>query len=128
MFSPSRLRALILVAFLALAPSAVSTPPSSSLRDYRWKNRIVHLVAPAADDPQYQAQAVALMAAFEGLLDRDIIVRCDLNAPTFEFTLIGKDGGKKLTRRDVVSAEELFAIIDAMPMRREEVRDQARPE
>jgi hypothetical protein len=37
--------------------------------------------------------------------------------------LIGKDGGEKLRRTTPLSPEELFAIVDAMPMRRAEMRE-----
>jgi hypothetical protein len=35
---------------------------------------------------------------------------------------IGKDGGDKLTSASPLDAARLFATIDAMPMRREEMR------
>lgn len=38
------------------------------------------------------------------------------------FYLIGKDGGIKLASRTFPALRELFATIDAMPMRREEMR------
>lgn len=38
------------------------------------------------------------------------------------FYLIGKDGGFKMTRRAFPSLRELFGTIDAMPMRRDEMR------
>lgn len=43
--------------------------------------------------------------------------------PTGEFTiiLIGKDGGEKLRQHTPITAEKLNAMIDAMPMRREEM-------
>jgi hypothetical protein len=47
-----------------------------------------------------------------------------LNAnEAFEIILIGLDGGIKLRKNDIVSREELFSIIDAMPMRRNEMRN-----
>lgn len=39
----------------------------------------------------------------------------------FTFLLIGRDGGEKLRSSDVVTAEKLFSLIDAMPMRQNEV-------
>ena len=38
--------------------------------------------------------------------------------------LIGKDGGVKLRDEAMVSNEDLFALIDSMPMRRQEMREQ----
>ena len=40
--------------------------------------------------------------------------------------LIGKDGGIKLNRQDQTRLEDLFALIDAMPMRQEEMRQKKR--
>jgi hypothetical protein len=45
-----------------------------------------------------------------------------------EFTvlLIGKDGGEKFRSNQPISAEKLFGLIDAMPMRRQEMRGLSR--
>ena len=40
----------------------------------------------------------------------------------FEVVLVGKDGGVKERRKAVFETEELFGIIDAMPMRMREMR------
>ena len=37
--------------------------------------------------------------------------------------LIGKDGGVKLRSTEPVSTDELFALIDSMPMRRREMEE-----
>lgn len=41
----------------------------------------------------------------------------------FTFILIGRDGGEKHRADRVVPAKELFGKIDAMPMRKNEVRE-----
>ncbi|MEO0341702.1 MAG: DUF4174 domain-containing protein, partial [Bacteroidota bacterium] len=41
---------------------------------------------------------------------------------SFLFILIGKDGGVKLRSTSVVPLDDLFALIDGMPMRRAEIR------
>lgn len=46
--------------------------------------------------------------------------RCSEGQPSI--SLIGKDGGVKARWDKAVSNEDLFAIIDAMPMRRSEMR------
>lgn len=43
----------------------------------------------------------------------------------FTFVLIGRDGGEKLRSAEVVSAEKLFGLIDAMPMRKNEIKEKA---
>ncbi|MCA0931770.1 DUF4174 domain-containing protein [Lutimonas saemankumensis] len=39
----------------------------------------------------------------------------------FEVVLIGLDGGVKLRQTEVLSKEDLYGIVDAMPMRRSEL-------
>ncbi len=50
-------------------------------------------------------------------------------APSDSFTLIliGKDGGEKYRSQQQTPAQELFALIDAMPMRQSEMRRGKRP-
>jgi len=43
-------------------------------------------------------------------------------AKPFTFILIGKDGGEKYRSEKLVPIRELFGLIDAMPMRRSEVK------
>jgi hypothetical protein len=40
----------------------------------------------------------------------------------FGVVLVGKDGGVKLRRESPITVTELFQVIDAMPMRRQEMR------
>lgn len=44
----------------------------------------------------------------------------------FTVLLIGKDGGEKLRSRSPISPEKLNAVIDAMPMRKDEMRNPPR--
>lgn len=48
--------------------------------------------------------------------------RFDIPQNRFTVALIGLDGGVKKTWFSPVSSERLFAVIDAMPMRQEEIR------
>ena len=48
--------------------------------------------------------------------------RYHVTASQFRVLLIGKDGGVKLDRTEPVDTVELFATIDAMPMRKDEMR------
>ncbi len=41
---------------------------------------------------------------------------------SFEFILVGKDGGEKLRADTVVGMQQLFSVIDAMPMRKDEMK------
>ena len=46
----------------------------------------------------------------------------DLTPKAFALILLGKDGGIKLKRNDRVKLDEIFALIDSMPMRKDEMR------
>jgi len=47
--------------------------------------------------------------------------RLGVQAGTFQVLLIGKDGGVKLRSREPVSVNDLFGLIDSMPMRQQEM-------
>ncbi|MBV8850250.1 MAG: DUF4174 domain-containing protein [Methylobacteriaceae bacterium] len=106
-----------------------------SLDAYKWKSRVIALFAQSADDPRLSEQDRIVAAMGQGAADRDIIVlkytdagsqnlRRQLGAPAdgFAAVLIGKDGGAKLVSREPINAEKLAATIDAMPMRKDEMR------
>ncbi len=70
-----------------------------------------------------------------GVKERDIIVTLvakenplwkkysvDASKP-LTVILVGKDGGEKHRTHDVITAQQLFAIVDGMPMRQAEMRD-----
>jgi hypothetical protein len=44
------------------------------------------------------------------------------NGANFEVILIGKDGGVKKRKTELMSTDGLFAIVDAMPMRQSEMK------
>ena len=50
--------------------------------------------------------------------------RFDADPQSFTVVLIGKDGHDAYRSKEPVTAQSLFSRIDAMPMRREEVRRQ----
>lgn len=115
---------------------------------YHWTNRVIILFAESEKSPYFAEQMQILREEKDGVLDRDLVVvevletgtsRCgetsisDASAESlrnrfqaaagaFHFILLGKDSGVKLRREEPVSAEELFRIIDAMPMRQQEMR------
>lgn len=84
-------------------------------------NRILVISAPSREDAAYQKQAAEFLAAWAGLVERDFLVQTRFNAPAFSVVLIGKDGGEKLRQDSLLTARELFALVDAMPMRRAEM-------
>ncbi len=104
------------------AAELVTAPLPPDLQAYRWQHRLLVLRAPADDDPAYRRQLAVLAAVPGELAERDLRVFTEFGAPRFSIELIGKDGGRKDRRATVLDPTELFAIIDAMPMRRAEMR------
>jgi hypothetical protein len=121
---------------------------AQDLDDFRWKNRIVLLFASAEGKSVFTRQVEELKLDPEGLAERDLIIflvsreqvtnllseiSTSLSSERltekyfredekFQFILIGKDGGVKLDRSEFVSNDYLYAVIDAMPMRRQEMQ------
>ena len=105
---------LLLFLFLSIEPPLPAAPDQ----------RILLIAAPSLNDDAYRTQAVLLLPALAGLNERDFVVQIQFGTKSFSVVLIGKDGGEKLRRATPLSPEELFAIVDAMPMRRAEMRGQ----
>jgi hypothetical protein len=51
---------------------------------------------------------------------RQLRKEADIKGAEFKAVLIGKDGGIKLASAEVIADEQLFGLIDQMPMRRSE--------
>ncbi|MCF0049134.1 DUF4174 domain-containing protein [Dyadobacter sp. LJ53] len=86
---------------------------------------------------KWKAQMNALEGHRKDILERDIEIksfpyskqnaqewhRWELDtANAFTFILIGRDGGEKLKSSEVVTPDKLFGLIDAMPMRKQEIK------
>jgi hypothetical protein len=103
---------------------------------YKGKNRLILLFAPAPDDAFSGGQKACFHESQAALSDRDIVVlefvrgrdksdaweRFEVPQDVFHCLLVGKDGSVKLRRTSVVEPEELFSLIDAMPMRQQEMQ------
>lgn len=85
--------------------------------------RILYVYAPTADDPALLRQRSLVEAAQSGMSDRDLVMIPVIGKrPRFEAVLVGKDGGEKLHSTTPLTPERLFETVDAMPMRRQEMR------
>jgi hypothetical protein len=116
------------------------------ISDYQWKNRLVVLLTDSQDSELYQLQLKDLKTDLPGLEERKILVitltpnyqitgidneikkKAALNysklkkeTDGFEVILVGLDGYSKLRQSKLLSHQELFAQIDRMPMRRDEI-------
>ncbi len=122
------------------------------MEKYKWQNRILIIKTSNKEDPKYLEQIkeynnsnVALKerklllfeivgdsyrmtdyqkltdeSQWQSLSDLDESIFDEL--AEFEVVLIGLDGGVKLKETEVLKKEDLFSIIDSMPMRLREIR------
>lgn len=99
--------------------------------------RQVLLFYKEGEDQQWKKQLSEFEKNAAGMKERDIVVKSYKFSPAnsaqfkkwdikesspFTFILIGRDGGEKYRSEKYVSHEELFGKIDAMPMRRSEIK------
>ncbi len=140
---------LLLLSFIMLMVANISVAKSTDLNEYRWKNRVLLLFAPDSSHAEYITAQRQLEKHNAGVKERDLIIFSLLkdgesyrgekaldaefvttlwetfSPKTNELTivLIGKDGGEKLRQTGKMDLEEIFRRIDAMPMRRTEMRE-----
>lgn len=112
------MRTLFLVVFFA-AGLAASPAQGAAPADPR---RLV-ISAPGPEHPAYREQAAVLLPAWRGLIERDFIIETRFGSAGFSVVLIGKDGGEKLRQTSPLAPADLFALVDAMPMRQAEMRE-----
>jgi hypothetical protein len=122
------------------------------LRAYQWSHRLLLIGSPSADHSLYRVLVKTLEREAQSLRDRDMLVfhvlesgvsrageqpltpqaaealRTQLRLASGELTtvLIGKDGGEKWRQSNRVGLNEIFALIDTMPMRRQEMHERGR--
>jgi hypothetical protein len=138
---------LLATAAALMTASVLATPAVASMSDYRWKKRPLVVFAGTGADERLSAQKNAVTANRGGFAERDMVViwvvgdrvstdlgpapgltaaalrsRYGVDAKSFRSLLIGKDGGVKISSANPITAGTLFATIDAMPMRRDEMR------
>jgi hypothetical protein len=142
----NRLRNTV-TAVLAMTGAAAGSDTAIAMTDYKWKYRPLVIFASDAGAPQLVAQRRIVAANRSALAERDIVVvwvvgnavsaefgptprenaasllaRFGAEKGDFRAVLIGKDGGAKLTSASPITADRLYATVDAMPMRRNEMR------
>ena len=122
-----------------------------NLKKHKWENRVLIVKTSDIKSKKYQEQLKEFKNSFEELIDRKFILykitgddfvlidykNSELNnsgkisrkltdnilneKENFEVILIGLDGGIKLQQTEILMKEDLFKIIDSMPMRRDEL-------
>ncbi|MBA3423589.1 MAG: DUF4174 domain-containing protein [Rubrobacteraceae bacterium] len=123
------------------------------LKRHRGTHRLLLIFAPSASNRRYGEQKRLLAAQESGFEDRDLLLvrffdvgtdeadgaaanepasaeaaeyarrEYGVEAGRFAVALVGKDGGVKFRADEPVPAREIFDRIDAMPMRRREMRE-----
>lgn len=122
---------------------------SVTLDQFQWENRVLLIFAEDSGSDMYQSQIDSLHSHREGLIDRDLVIfsifdqECSTmdgkiiddkssekiendysdQKEIYSVFLIGKDGGVKLHKNQLLNVDELFNTIDRMPMRQREMRD-----
>ena len=139
---------MILLKQLLFAISLLSALMISAqdLSKHRWENRLVLLLTDDEKNSTFQFQLAEFRKELNGLNERRLIIyqvmpeefKTGLNGANkiksdrlykdykksdsgFEVVLLGLDGGIKLQQDELLPLEKLYAIIDAMPMRRREI-------
>jgi Domain of unknown function (DUF4174) len=115
-------------------------PLEKKLESMQWKKRVVMVYCPKVSDTEFKLQKKWLSEVGKDIMERDLtVIDCvesNLSAEDalhlkerfkytpnhFCFWLIGKDGEVKLISNKPVKPEQLFGLIDSMPMRREEMK------
>jgi len=103
-------------------------------RDPRLKQQVETFSSHRNDLIERQIMLVPSFDKYAGPVDREIITflpqeepflrkRFHVSDKDFTVILIGKDGGEKLRSSEVLPFDKLRNIIDAMPMRRQEVQN-----
>ena len=113
----------------------------------RWKHRILLLFGPSESDPSFRLQKQDLASRAQEVIERDLVILeilengesrasdriisekaaegirsgFGVRSGRFQVLLIGKDGGVKLRSEQPVSVQDIFGLIDSMPMRRQEM-------
>jgi hypothetical protein len=125
---------------------SIQAQPDTSLKDrlrqLTWKKRVLLVVAPSESDEQLRKQQDILSKEDTGLQDRELDViylplstiaqgdkvylmeNYNIGQSNFYAILIGKDGSEKLRSASAIDTEKLFGTIDAMPMRRQEMKNE----
>lgn len=140
----------LLLVTLAVASAAMAqSTVEQFLAKYEWQNRIVLVFAPGHSNSLFRDQLQEFKGYEDGFADRDLItfhlfssmesfqsskkINKNLTDQFYRFynvekgefmvLLIGKDGTEKLRQSKPLATDSLFSVIDAMPMRQREMRN-----
>jgi hypothetical protein len=105
----------------------------------KWQSRVLVVFAPGEDDARLKRENELVEAQQDGFLERDLKVyrilgdapdaerlraKLEVEKKPFAVVLVGKDGSVKLRKSEPLHPDELFRVIDRMPMRKREMHNQ----
>lgn len=144
------LLALVILVSLYAVELNGEEPMDITMDDFLWENRPILIFVESPDNANYQALTQQIKDERAGIMDRDIVIlhlivegqslldnqpiseksaqeirqRFQPNPDMMTVVLVGKDGTEKARKTGLVDITSLFPIIDAMPMRQREMRQQ----
>jgi hypothetical protein len=121
---------------------------AQDLEQHQWKNRILIVKTNQDSNNLFEKQIREILSDKKGITERKLIIYTANDAilkmldfsknkeikisnvkegilkpkENFEILLIGLDGGIKLKQDKFLALEKLYSIIDAMPMRKQELK------
>ena len=137
--------------FILIAILMMNYTNGQDLKNHHWENRVVLILSQNEDSKEYQQQIAEFNRLHKELKERKMLIYHVLpqrytlikdpvdpeqnewvsssalfdkfagKNVDFKIVLIGLDGGKKLEKNGLLTADELFGTIDSMPMRRAEL-------
>lgn len=116
---------------------------SQELTEFKWKKRILLIIDTNNDLPVRDLQVSKFISRHEEMEERDLVLfvctgkevldvdglKTNVDPQKISYgefqgvVLIGKDGGVKLRKKFFVEPNEIFHLIDQMPMRRSEMKN-----
>lgn len=136
----------VLLSVLVLITIVESVTAQSFLDRFLWKNRVVLVVDHNVAHPKQMVQFMAFYKKKAENKDRDLVLLGLTKNQTFlgfevlsvppedllkqlrlgpafqGMLLLGKDGGIKLKSTSFTNPEDVYTLIDGMPMRKQEVK------
>ena len=128
---------MVISLFTAALFAAVVITQTPDLDALRWNSRVILLFAPDTQNSQLAQQKEMFDREEAGIKDRDLKVfeitgrapsnehlrdQFHVRADSFAVVLIGKDGSKKFKHSEPTDPNDIFRLIDSMPMRKDEMR------
>ena len=133
------------IAFIFLFSSLISF--GQNMDKHQWENRVLLVFADDKNSEELKEQIQVFESNIKELKERKLVVyqilptlfnfnfdeswqttskyyrKFNADKTKFKVILIGLDGGIKLEQKQVLSKEKLFSLIDGMPMRKREIRN-----